>query len=184
VNAGDGSHAHPTQALLDLLTLREEFGRIAGLRIAIVGDVLHSRVARSNVIGLHALGADVVLVGPPTLLPDAMAGPGVHVVRELDAVLPHVDAVMLLRLQRERLASAVLPTLDDYARNYRLDADRLARLPGNAVVLHPGPYNRGVELTEDVLSFPGWRYARQVARGVDARMAVLDHLVNGAPVTA
>jgi len=179
INAGDGRHAHPTQALLDLLTLRTEFGRIEGLRVALVGDIMHSRVARSNVIGLRALGADVTLVGPPTLLPAAMERDGTRIARDLDSVLPDVDAVMLLRIQRERIAAAVLPRLDDYARNYRMDARRLALLAPHAVVMHPGPYNRGVELTEDVLAFRGWRYAQQVAHGVSVRMAVLDFVVNG-----
>jgi aspartate carbamoyltransferase catalytic subunit len=180
INAGDGRHAHPTQALLDLLTLQAEFGKIAGLRVALVGDILHSRVARSNVIGLRALGAEVTLVGPHTLLPAAMEADGVRIERDLDALLPHVDALMLLRIQKERIASAVLPSLDDYARNYRLDARRLRALAPGAIVMHPGPYNRGVELTEDVFGFPGWRYAQQVSHGVYVRMAVLDFLVNGA----
>ncbi|GAC1521372.1 MAG: aspartate carbamoyltransferase catalytic subunit [Vulcanimicrobiaceae bacterium] len=180
INAGDGRHAHPTQALLDLLTLQTEFGKIAGLRVALVGDILHSRVARSNILGLRALGAEVTLVGPYTLLPDAMARAGVTIARDLDAVLPHLDALMLLRIQKERIASAVLPSLDDYARNYRLDARRLGLLPPKAIVMHPGPYNRGVELTEDVFGFAGWRYAQQVSHGVYVRMAVLDFLVNGA----
>ena len=178
INAGDGRHAHPTQALLDLLTLATEFGKIAGLRVALVGDILHSRVARSNIIGLRALGADVILVGPETLLPSAMAH-GVRIERDLDAVLPEIDALMLLRIQKERIASAVLPSLDDYARNYRLDARRLGALRPGAIVMHPGPYNRGVELTEDVFGFTGWRYAQQVSHGVYVRMAVLDFLVNG-----
>ncbi len=176
INAGDGSHAHPTQALLDLLTLRTEFKRVAGLRVAIVGDVLHSRVARSNILGLQALGAEVTLVGPPTLLPDAMQFESVTVARDFDAVLPNVDAVMLLRIQHERTAAAVLPSLDDYARNYRLDATRLAKLSPHAIVMHPGPYNRGVELSEDVLASDRWRYAQQVASGVNVRMAVLEFL--------
>ncbi len=180
INAGDGRHAHPTQALLDLLTLQIEFGKIAGLRVALVGDILHSRVARSNILGLRALGAQVTLVGPYTLLPSAMERDGVRVERDLDAVLPQVDALMLLRIQKERIASAVLPSLDDYARNYRLDALRLKALGSKAIVMHPGPYNRGVELTEDVFRFPGWRYAQQVSHGVYVRMAVLDFLVNGA----
>jgi len=179
INAGDGRHAHPTQALLDLLTLQTEFGKVAGLRVALVGDILHSRVARSNILGLRAMGAEVTLVGPYTLLPDAMIREGVRIERDLDAVLPDVDALMLLRIQRERIASAVLPSLDDYARNYRLDARRLRALAPNAIVMHPGPYNRGVELTEDVFNFPGWRYAQQVSHGVFVRMAVLDFLVNG-----
>jgi aspartate carbamoyltransferase catalytic subunit len=179
INAGDGRHAHPTQALLDLLTLQTEFGKIAGLRVALVGDILHSRVARSNILGLRALGADVTLVGPHTLLPAAMERDGIRIARDLDAVLPNVDAVMLLRIQKERIASAVLPSLDDYARNYRLDARRLTMLAPGAIVMHPGPYNRGVELTEDVFAYPGWRYAQQVSHGVYIRMAVLDFLVNG-----
>ncbi len=184
VNAGDGSHAHPTQALLDLLTLRQEFGKIAGLRVAIVGDVLHSRVARSNVVGLRMLGADVVLVGPPTLLPDAMQFEGVPVERDFDAVLPAVDAVMLLRIQHERTSAAVLPALDDYARNYRLDSARLRKLGPHAIVMHPGPYHRGVELSEDVLAFDRWRYAQQVGSGVNVRMAVLEHLIRSGAVTS
>ena len=180
INAGDGRHAHPTQALLDLLTLQTEFGKVAGLRVALVGDILHSRVARSNILGLIALGAEVTLVGPHTLLPDAMQRDGVRIARDLDAVLPHIDALMLLRIQRERIAAAVLPSLDDYARNYRLDARRLEALAPGTIVMHPGPYNRGVELTEDVFAFPGWRYAQQVSHGVFVRMAVLDFLVNGA----
>jgi aspartate carbamoyltransferase catalytic subunit len=178
VNAGDGQHAHPTQALLDLMTLRREFGSVEGLHVALVGDILHSRVARSNLIGLRILGARVTLVGPPTLLPDAMAGEGVDIARSLEEVLPEVDALMLLRVQSERISSAMLPALDDYARNYRIDARRLALLPKHAVVMHPGPYNRGVELTSDLCLSPRWRYARQVAYGVAVRMAVLDHLVN------
>ena len=179
INAGDGSHAHPTQALLDLLTIWTEFGRFEGLRVALVGDVLHSRVARSNVIGLHRLGAQVTLVGPRTLVPDGLAADGDAVARDLDAVIGDLDVVMLLRIQSERITSAVLPNFEDYARNYRLDAPRLARLAPKAIVMHPGPYNRGVELTEDVFGFGGWRYAQQVSHGVPVRMAVLDFLVNG-----
>ncbi|HEY0798218.1 MAG TPA: aspartate carbamoyltransferase catalytic subunit [Candidatus Baltobacteraceae bacterium] len=180
INAGDGSHAHPTQALLDLFTLQSEFGHVAGLRVALVGDILHSRVARSNIIGLRTLGADVTLVGPPTLLPETMACEGVRIERDLDAILHEIDVLMLLRIQRERIAAAVLPSLDDYARNYRLDGRRLRALSDRAIVMHPGPYNRGVELTEEVLTYRGWRYAQQVSHGVPVRMAVLDFLVNGA----
>jgi aspartate carbamoyltransferase catalytic subunit len=181
INAGDGNHAHPTQALLDLATLQTEFGRgkIAGLKVALVGDIAHSRVARSNIIGLRALGAQVRLVGPPTLLPDAFAREGVRIERDLDAVLGDIDVLMLLRIQRERIAASVMPGLDDYARKYRLDGQRLRRLAPHAIIMHPGPYNRGVELTEDVLKHPGWRYAQQVSHGVPVRMAVLDFLVNG-----
>jgi aspartate carbamoyltransferase catalytic subunit len=184
INAGDGTHAHPTQALLDLLTLRTEFGRFAGLRVAIVGDILHSRVARSNLVGMRMLGVDVTLVGPPTLLPDHFAREGVRISRDLDAVLPSVDAVMMLRIQRERIASHLIPALNDYVVAYQLNAQRLTRLRPDAVILHPGPYNRGVELTDAALADVRSRYAAQVENGVYVRMATLDFLVNGAPVAA
>lgn len=176
INAGDGTHAHPTQALLDLMTLRQEFGRITGLRVAIVGDIAHSRVARSNIHGLRALGAETVLVGPPTLLPDAMAQPGVRIERDLENVLPNVHAVMLLRIQRERLERALVPSVASYAHEYQLNGRRLRLLREGAIVMHPGPYNRGVELTDEVLEFAGCRYTNQVANGVFARMAVLEAL--------
>lgn len=184
INAGDGTHAHPTQALLDLMTLRQEFRRFDGLRVAIVGDILHSRVARSNVVGMRALGIDVTLVGPATLLPDAFAVPGVRVERDLDAVLARVDAVMMLRIQRERIETGLLPSLEDYTQRYQLNRTRLRSLRDDAVILHPGPYNRGVELTDDVLDDPRSRYVAQVHNGVFVRMAVLDLLVNGAAVPA
>jgi aspartate carbamoyltransferase catalytic subunit len=184
VNAGDGTHAHPTQALLDLMTLRQEFDRFGGLHVAIVGDILHSRVARSNIVGMRALGIDVTLVGPPTLLPHEFADDGVRVERDLDAVLGRVDAVMMLRIQRERIETGLLPALDDYTRRYQLNRTRLRSLRGDAVILHPGPYNRGIELTDDVLDDPRSRYVAQVRNGVFVRMAVLDLLVNGAPVAA
>jgi aspartate carbamoyltransferase catalytic subunit len=182
INAGDGPRAHPTQALLDLMTLRDEFTRFEGLRVAIVGDILHSRVARSNIVGMTQLGIDVTLVGPPTLLPDTFVGNGVRIARDFDAVLPTVDAVMMLRIQRERITSSLLPSLDDYTRNYQLGRRRLNKLRADAVILHPGPYNRGVELTDDVLDDARSRYVAQVGNGVFVRMAVLDLLVNGALV--
>lgn len=180
VNAGDGTHAHPTQALLDLMTLRNDAGRLEGLRVAIVGDILHSRVARSNIVGMKMLGVDVTLVGPRTLLPDSFAAPGVRIERDLDEVLPHIDAIMMLRIQRERIVSGLLPSLDDYIRRFQLNRTRLARLARNAVILHPGPYNRGVELTDDVLADPRSRYVAQVHNGVYVRMAVLDFLIKSA----
>jgi aspartate carbamoyltransferase catalytic subunit len=184
INAGDGTHAHPTQALLDLMTLRNEHGTLAGLRVAIVGDILHSRVARSNIVGMKMLGVDVTLVGPRTLLPDSFAGHGVRIERDLDAVLPHVDAVMMLRIQRERIVSGLLPSLDDYTRRFQLNHTRLARLKSQAVILHPGPYNRGVELTDDVLADDRSRYVAQVHNGVFVRMAVLEFLIKSAAVAA
>ena len=178
VNAGDGAHAHPTQALLDIHTLREEFGSLDGRTVAIVGDVLHSRVAHSSIHGLRRLGANVVLVGPEVFLPSDYRASGIQIERNLDAVLPHADAVMLLRIQRERFAAMPL-TDEDYVAGYQLNAKRLARLRDDAIVMHPGPYNRGMELDESVLEFTGWRYAKQVMHGVYVRMAVLDFLVNG-----
>jgi aspartate carbamoyltransferase catalytic subunit len=177
INAGDGVHAHPTQALLDIYTLIEEFGDLKGRAIAIVGDVLHSRVAHSAIRGLSRLGTTVVLVGPEGFLPSTYAGEGVRVERDFDAVLPNVDAVILLRIQRERFVA--MPISDEeYVAGYRLDRRRLGLLRKEAIVMHPGPYNRGMELDDSVLDFAGWRYARQVHHGVAIRMAVLDLLVN------
>ena len=184
INAGDGTHAHPTQALLDLMTLRDHAGRLEGLRVAIVGDILHSRVARSNIVGMRMLGVEVTLVGPRTLLPDSMETEGVRIERDLDAVLPYVDAIMMLRIQRERIVSGLLPSLDDYTRRFQLNPMRLARLSADAVILHPGPYNRGVELTDEVLDDPRSRYVVQVHNGVFVRMAVLEFLINSSRVSA
>ncbi len=178
VNAGDGTNAHPTQALLDLYTMLREFETLQGRTVAIVGDVLHSRVAHSLIAGLQRLSAGTVLVGPPAFVPEEYATEGVRVSRDLDAVLPSVDVVVLLRIQRERFAAMPLAD-EEYVARYRLNAERLALLPSQAVVMHPGPYNRGVELDESVLRFAGWRYAQQVVYGVSVRMAVLDFLVNG-----
>ena len=177
INAGDGVHAHPTQALLDIYTMREEFGDLADRSIAIVGDILHSRVAHSTIRGLTRLGASIVLVGPEAFLPSTYAGNRTTVERDFDAVLPHVDAVVLLRIQRERFVE--IPISDkEYIDRFRLDRRRLALLRNEVIVMHPGPYNRGVELDDSVLEFAGWRYARQVQHGVPVRMAVLDLLVN------
>jgi aspartate carbamoyltransferase catalytic subunit len=184
INAGDGTHAHPTQALLDLMTLRDHAGRLEGLRVAIVGDILHSRVARSNIVGMRMLGVEVTLVGPRTLLPDSFEREGVRIERDLDEVLPHIDAIMMLRIQRERIVSGLLPSLDDYTRRFQLNRTRLARLSRDAVILHPGPYNRGVELTDEVLDDPRSRYVMQVHNGVFVRMAVLEFLINSAQVPA
>src|SRR5262249_12886916 len=140
---------------------------------------VHSRVARSNIIGMKMLGVDVTLVGPPTLLPDGFAQEGVRISRNLDDVLPKLDAIMMLRVQKERIAGALLPALSDYTGGYQLNARRLEKLPAKAVILHPGPYNRGVELTDDALADKRSRYETQVANGVFVRMATLDFLVNG-----
>lgn len=178
VNAGDGTHAHPTQALLDIFTLLEEFKDVAGRTVLIVGDIVHSRVAHSLVAGLRRLDVQVTLVGPEAFVPGEYAQPGVRVERDFDAVLGQADAIVLLRLQRERFAA--MPMSDDeYVARYCLTRERLASVREAAIVMHAGPYNRGVELTDHVLDFAGWRYAKQVMHGVAVRMAVLDLLVHG-----
>jgi aspartate carbamoyltransferase catalytic subunit len=179
VNAGDGTHEHPTQALLDAATLRERLGALDGRRIAIVGDVLHSRVARSNVHLLRTLGVDVVLVAPPTLLPVGVRHWGVTVSHELDAELPAVDAVMLLRVQAERMHGNFFPSAREYSIDYGLNEARLALLPDHAVVLHPGPMLRGMEIASAVADSPRAAITDQVHNGVHMRMSVLYHLLAG-----
>jgi aspartate carbamoyltransferase catalytic subunit len=177
VNAGDGTHEHPTQALLDAATLRERLGEIAGRRVAIVGDVRHSRVARSNVHLLTTLGAEVVLVAPPTLLPSHVDTWPVRVSHTLDAELPTVDAVMMLRVQAERMRGGFFPSAREYSINYGLSEARLGLLPEHAVVLHPGPMLRGMEIAAAVADSPRAAITQQVANGVHVRMAVLYHLL-------
>ncbi len=173
VNAGDGWHEHPTQALLDCYTLRERLGSLAGRRIAIVGDVKHSRVARSDVAAFSSLGADVVLVAPPTLLPPSLVGWPVEVSHDLDQVLAKVDAVVLLRMQQERQTEALVPSLREYTAGYGLTRRRAELLGEEAVIMHPGPMNRGVEIAADVADLACSVVTRQVANGVAVRMAVL-----------
>lgn len=173
VNAGDGWHEHPTQALLDCYTIRQARGSIDGLRIAVVGDVKHSRVARSDVLAFTALGAEVTLVAPPTLLPPSLDGWPVSVSTDLDAVLPKADVVYLLRMQRERTTEALLPSLREYTARWGLTRRRAELLQDDAVVLHPGPINRGVEIAAEVAEMPCSLVAKQVANGVAVRMAVL-----------
>ncbi|PRX46079.1 aspartate carbamoyltransferase [Prauserella shujinwangii] len=179
VNAGDGTHQHPTQALLDAATLRERLGGLAGRRVAIVGDVLHSRVARSNVYLLATLGAEVVLVAPPTLLPPGVEHWPVTVSHELDAELPAVDAVMMLRVQAERMHGGFFPSAREYSIAYGLGEARLRLLPEHAVVLHPGPMLRGMEISSVVADAPRAAITEQVRNGVHVRMAVLYHLLAG-----
>lgn len=181
INAGDGAHQHPTQALLDALTLRRRFGSIDGLRVAIVGDVRHSRVARSNVFALTALGARVVLVAPRTLQPVAFADWPVDSTDDLDEVLEEVDVVYLLRIQVERGGLSVFPSLPEYVSRYGITRERFARLHPEAVVLHPGPMNRGVEISDMVAAHPNALILDQVANGVAARMAVLFRLLGDKP---
>jgi aspartate carbamoyltransferase catalytic subunit len=180
VNAGDGTHEHPTQALLDAYTMRSRLGHLEGLNVAIVGDVLHSRVARSNVLLLNTLGADVTLVAPPTLLPVGVDSWPVTTSYDLDAVLPTADVVMMLRVQHERMDDSYFPSAREYSRRYGLDAARAARLPEHAIVMHPGPMNRGMEITPDVADSKRSTITEQVANGVSVRMAVLYLLLGGA----
>lgn len=179
INAGDGWHQHPTQALLDCYTIRTALKRpsLEGLRIAIVGDVKHSRVARSDVEAFAALGASVVLVAPPTLLPPSLEGWPVEVTHDLDALLPELDVLYLLRMQRERMTEALVPSLREYTACFGLTPARAARLGSHALVMHPGPMNRGIEMAVDPSELPGSVITQQVANGVAVRMAVLFKLL-------
>ena len=178
INAGDGWHEHPTQALLDCYTIRQELGRgFDGVHVGIVGDVKHSRVARSDVRALALLGARVTLVGPPTLLPPSLAGWPVDVSHDLDDVVPKLDVCYLLRMLLERQVQALVPSLREYTARYGLTLDRVARLPDHALVMHPGPMNRGVEIAPEVASLPRAVVTKQVTNGVAVRMAVLYRLL-------
>jgi aspartate carbamoyltransferase catalytic subunit len=180
INAGDGTHEHPTQALLDALTIRQRLGDVAGRRVVIVGDILHSRVARSNVALLHTLGAEVVLVAPPTLLPVGVRQwAGVTVSHDLDAELPVADAVLMLRVQAERMNGGFFPSVREYSALYGLSERRQAMLGEHAVVLHPGPMLRGMEIAFSVADSPQSAVLQQVSNGVHVRMAVLFHLLVG-----
>ena len=186
VNAGDGTHEHPTQALLDAFTIRQRLGAdkrgsgLDGLRVTIVGDVLHSRVARSNVLLLSTLGAEVTLVAPPTLMPYAVHTWPCKAGYDLDTELRKTDVVMMLRVQQERMSAAYFPSVREYRRRYGLDAGRMALLPSHAIVMHPGPMNRGVEIAAEVADSPRSTIVAQVANGVTVRMAVLYLMLGGA----
>ena len=184
VNAGDGTHEHPTQALLDAFTMWRHLGArnggtLDGQRIAIVGDVLHSRVARSNALLLHTLGAEVTLVAPPTLFPVGIESWPVETSYDLDSVLPKADAVMMLRVQRERMNGGFFPTPREYSRRYGLDGRRMATLQDHTIVMHPGPMVRGMEITADVADSDRSVIVEQVTNGVAVRMAVLYLLLGG-----
>ena len=189
INAGDGWHQHPTQALLDTYTVMSSLGRtpsatcLAGLRIAIVGDVRHSRVARSNVQAFTALGAQVVLVAPRTLLPPGVEDWPVEISSSLDEVIGDVDVLYMLRMQRERMNEALVPHLGEYSQRFGLDERRATLLRDTALVMHPGPMNRGVEMVVDPATLPGNVITRQVANGVSVRMAVLFDVLGGSEVT-
>jgi aspartate carbamoyltransferase catalytic subunit len=179
INAGDGTHEHPTQALLDALTIRQRLGGIEGRRVVIVGDILHSRVARSNVMLLATLGAEVVLVAPPTLLPVGVAEWPVTVSHDLDAELPAADAVLMLRVQAERMNGGFFPSAREYSVRYGLSDRRQVMMPGHAIVLHPGPMLRGMEISSSVADSTQSAVLQQVSNGVHVRMAVLFHLLVG-----
>jgi aspartate carbamoyltransferase catalytic subunit len=183
INAGDGTHEHPTQALLDAYTIRKHLrkneGDLSGIKVAIVGDILHSRVARSNAILLKTLGATPIMVAPPTLLPVGIENWNGEYSYNLDEVLPTVDAVMMLRVQQERMNDAYFPTAREYSRNFGLNAQRLKRMQEHALVLHPGPMNRGMEITAEVADSKNSVVIEQVANGVSVRMAVLYLLLGG-----
>ena len=187
INAGDGTHEHPTQALLDAYTIRSRFpdlkGSFKGLRVAIVGDILHSRVARSNVLLLTKLGASVTLVAPPTLIPVGVVDWNVKVSYDLDSVLKDVDVLMMLRVQSERMANSFFPSEREYSRGYGLDSSRLHSLGSNAIVMHPGPMNRGLEISAESADSHKSVVLAQVSNGVLVRMAVLYQLLGGATLT-
>lgn len=178
VNAGDGAHEHPTQALLDALTIRRAKGHIAGLVVAICGDILHSRVARSNIILLNALGARVRVVAPSTLFPSGIANMSVDVCRTMEDGLKNADVVMMLRLQRERMTGSFVPSVREYYRYYGLDAAKLAHAKPDALVMHPGPMNRGVEIASEIADGPQSVIQEQVEMGVAVRMAVMQALLD------
>jgi aspartate carbamoyltransferase catalytic subunit len=179
VNAGDGTHEHPTQALLDAFTMRRRLGSIDGRRVTIVGDVLHSRVARSNVLLLSTLGAEVTLVAPPTLLPVGVEAWPCATSYDFDAALPKSDVVMMLRVQRERMSAAFFPSAREYSRRYGLDGRRVQALPDHAIVMHPGPMNRGLEISAVAADSERSTIVEQVTNGVSIRMAVLYLLLSG-----
>jgi aspartate carbamoyltransferase catalytic subunit len=173
LNAGDGTHEHPTQALLDLYTMREKLGHLDGLRVAIVGDVLHSRVARSLSFGLVKMGAEVTLAGPPTLIPPDAPAWGVQVSYDIDALVPKLDVCYMLRVQQERQRLEYFPSVREYARLFGLTSARAASLPEHALIMHPGPMNRGVEIDSDVADLPESVIEEQVTNGIAIRMALL-----------
>jgi len=186
VNAGDGTHEHPSQALLDAFTIRKHLAKgandLAGLHVAIVGDILHSRVARSNVLLLTKLGAQVTLVAPPTLLPFGVENWPVTISYDLDKVIPQVDALMMLRIQQERMHETFLPNAREYSRYFGLNRDRMNALDPNSIIMHPGPMNRGLEITADAADSARSVIVEQVSNGVSVRMAILYLLLGGAPI--
>ena len=180
VNAGDGAHEHPTQGLLDIFTIRKRLGRVAGLTVGLVGDIAHSRVARSNIHGLVTLGAKVIVCGPTTLVPPDIAALGVELAHDLDAILPRCDVLNLLRIQFERQRSGLFPSIREYRLLFGMDGDRMRRAKPGVLLLAPGPINRGVEITPDVADGPASAILDQVTHGLAVRMAVLARLCRAA----
>ena len=178
INAGDGFHEHPTQALLDMMTIRQHFGKLEGLKVAIVGDILHSRVARSNAWGMKTMGMEVTLCGPNTLIPQHPESLGVKVTSSMSEAIENADVVMMLRLQLERQGSGLTPSVREYRELYGMDLDKLATIPEHAIIMHPGPINRGIELASNVADSDRAVILNQVTNGVAVRMAVL-YLLGG-----
>ena len=184
INAGDGTHEHPTQGLLDMLTLRDHFKRLAGLRVCICGDVLHSRVARSNIWGLQKMGAEVAICGPYSLLPNHVESLGVTVFRRIEEAIEWADALNILRLQLERMQGGYIPSLREYNRVFGVTREKLERAPRDVLIMHPGPMNRGVEIDSDVADGPHSVILDQVTNGVAVRLAVLYLIAGGSPALA
>jgi aspartate carbamoyltransferase catalytic subunit len=184
INAGDGKHEHPTQGFLDMLTIRDKFGRIEGLKVCICGDILHSRVARSNIWGLSKLGAEVAVCGPASLMPLGLEELGVTVFRRIEDAIEWADVLNILRLQLERMQAGYIPSLREYYRVFGVTVERLERAPKDIVILHPGPMNRGVEIDSKVADGPHSVILQQVTNGVAVRMAILYLLAGGAPESA
>lgn len=180
VNAGDGAHEHPTQALLDMLTVKEKKGRIEGLKVAIIGDITHSRVARSNIYGFTRLGASVTVAGPPTMLPPGIEALGCKATTNMEAALKDADVVMMLRIQLERQKESFFPTVREYSRLYGLNTEKLRKAKPDAVIMHPGPVNRGVEISSEVADGPYSLILDQVTNGVAVRMAIFYMLLGAA----
>ncbi|HHD11476.1 MAG TPA: aspartate carbamoyltransferase catalytic subunit [Deltaproteobacteria bacterium] len=179
INAGDGAHEHPTQALLDIFTIKERFGRVEGLKVLIVGDILHSRVARSNIWGLKKLGAEVTVCGPPTMIPPHIERLGCSVTYNIDHAIEDADVIIMLRIQLERQRATLFPSLREYARCWGLSAERLKRAKKDVLIMHPGPVNRGVELSPEVIDGPWSVILEQVTNGVAVRMALFYLLLGG-----
>ena len=179
INAGDGSHEHPSQALLDMLTVKERFGKIEGLNIAIVGDIAHSRVARSNIYGFTKLGAKVTVVGPPTMMPSGIENIGCSVSNRIEDAISNADVIMMLRIQLERHEVPLFPTIREYSRLFGLDSKKLETAKKDVVILHPGPINRGVEISPEIADGPYSLILDQVKNGVAVRMALFYLLLGG-----